>query len=160
MKKFILLSVVFTTTLLYGQKNNLLPSNESFQIYGKTILIDQRVIDHFGIQEVKNLKDHHPDGLLYWNFYVQNGYRTYALKIRATPENFIEDVRFKNGGEEKSKTSEIKARTGENLNLLELDLQVGDSYQYFKTKVAGTGILILSRERILDEFNMYKSSLQ
>jgi hypothetical protein len=159
MKKLLLLLTVITASLLFGQKNGTIHLHETFEIYGKTLTIDQRVTDYFGTDYVIFMKKNHPEGLLYWNFHVQNACFIYPLESKLPPQNHLRDFITLDSKSMKSKDPNSQQLSLETFNILNTRISTSETIQVFRTDEPGKVLAVLSTSLLLEKYNTYKNSL-
>lgn len=130
---------------------------EKFIYNGHSIELDKRVIEHYGLEYVTELKTNNPDLLLYLNYFVENAYRIEDIGEKAfNPE--IQSIASL-GKSEKSKAPAFNPSDLSSFNILAYIIQLTSEQQVFKVGSDSKAIIVLSKQYFLEKYNAYRNTI-
>jgi len=129
---------------------------ESFNYNGKTIEIDDRLIDHYGGEYVNQLKTKNPNSLLYFNYVTQHSYRIEDIGEKISSSN-VQDFNLKKST--KSKALDFNPLDPSSFNFLSYGGILKTEQQVFRTGKGNDALIILSKKDLFKVFNEYKANL-
>lgn len=128
---------------------------DSFSYNGKTIEIDNRLIDHYGQDYISTLKSNDPNSLLYFNYLIKNAY-----KVEDIGEKISSAENFNLIKSSKSNTTSFDPNNPSSFNFLSYGGVMSQEQKVYKTGKGSEAIIILSKANFLKAFNSYKADLQ
>ncbi|MCE2743456.1 MAG: hypothetical protein LW701_07805 [Fluviicola sp.] len=148
MRLLIILIQIALPLICFGQIN-------SINYFGKEIIIDNRVKEHYSIEYFNDLKVGSPELLVYQNYFVQHAFKIVDLSEKAKEENYI-------------KLSQIPKIVAENysldysgmiekFNILNFEIVLKDTVQVIDLEYDNKFIIIKTKEDFLNSFNDYKA---
>jgi len=148
-KSTLFLFMVFLSVESFSQ-------TESFNYNGKTIEIDDRLIDHYGGEYVNQLKTKNPNSLLYFNYVTQHSYRIEDIGEKISSSN-VQDFNLKKST--KSKALDFNPLDPSSFNFLSYGGILKTEQQVFRTGKGNDALIILSKKDLFKVFNEYKANL-
>jgi hypothetical protein len=136
--------------------SHLLAQNESFSYHGKTVFLNEKVINHFGNDYTQQLKDNNPDLLFYLNYFVENAYSIEDVNIKIN-DSEVKDL-SNAAKSSKSMAPQFDPANHNSFNILAFEIQLTENQQVFKTGVGAEAIIVKSKKMFLDKYNTYRDS--
>jgi hypothetical protein len=161
MKLFFVFFVILMSSIqVFSQLSENEPdylSGETFEFHGNTIHLDQKMINYFGLTRINELKNSNEDYILYMNFYVQNAYEIKDIGIKSNEyqENDISKI-TKNV---QANLIEFDPSNPSSFNILAYDIIVKDDIQVILTNHDNEAIIVSSKKKFLEKYNLYRDQL-
>lgn len=146
---FLLSFIVFIT-------NHLKAQTESFSYHGKTVVLNEKIISHFGNDYTQQLKDNNIDLLFYLNYFVENAYSIEDVNIKIN-DSEVKDL-SNVAKSSKSMSPQFNPANHNSFNILAYEIQLKEHQQVFKTGVGMEAIIVKSKKVFLDKYNTYRDS--
>lgn len=146
---FLLSFIVFIT-------NHLKAQTENFSYHGKTVVLNEKIINHFGNDYTQQLKDNNPDLLFYLNYFVENAYSIEDVNIKIN-DSEVKDL-SNVAKSSKSMAPQFNPANHNSFNILAYEIQLIENQQVFKIGAGTEAIIVKSKEMFLDKFNTYRDS--
>lgn len=146
---FLLSFIVFIT-------NHIKAQTESFSYHGKTVVLNEKIINHFGNDYTQQLKDNNLDLLLYLNYFVENAYSIEDINIKIN-DSEVKDL-SNVAKSSKSMAPQFNPANHNSFNILAFEIQLTENQQVFKTGVGTEAIIVKSKKMFLDKYNTYRDS--
>ena len=153
MKFKILVTVCLTLVLsssLFGQ-------TEKFNYNGHNISINDKLYNHYGSNYILWLKTNNPDNLLYLNYYIENGYSIIDIDGKAN-DNSIANISSLSYIE-KSLAAPFNPNEIESFNILAFNILPTDNQQVYKIFNSTLAVIVLPKNKLIENFNIYRNSL-
>lgn len=136
----------------------LFAQSQSFVYNGKSVVIDEKIVNHFGANSdyLQQLKTSNTDLLFYLNYYVKEAFviENIHAKVNETEVKNIANV----ARSEKSLATQFVPTNHATFNILAFDIQLLDKQQVFKTGIGSEAIIVKSKKAFLEKYNTYRNS--
>ena len=150
------LKLTFLLSMLAFLSNNLVAQTESFSYHGKTVVLNEKIVNHYGNDYTQQLKDNNLDLLFYFNYFVENAYsiEDISMKINDSEVKDISNVVKST----KSMAPQFNPINHNSFNILAYEIQLLENQQVFKTGVGSNAIIVISKKAFLEKYNTYRNA--
>lgn len=143
--------MIFLATKGFSQDKN-------FEYQGKTIELEDKMIEHFDLEYINFLKENNPDLLLYLNFFSTQSYRIEDIGIKKQENQFpsISSLTKKS----KSNANNYISGNSDSFNILAYEVNLRDELQVFVETNSSKAIIVLPKKVFMEKYNEYRTTLK
>ncbi len=143
--------MIFFATKGFSQDKN-------FEYQGKTIELEDKMIEHFDLEYINFLKENNPDLLLYLNFFSTQSYRIEDIGIKKQENQFpsISSLTKKS----KSNANNYISGNSDSFNILAYEVNLRDELQVFVETNSSKAIIVLPKKVFMEKYNEYRTTLK
>lgn len=151
MKNILLILMTFLAIKGFSQ-------DKSFEYEGKTIELEDKMVEHFDVEYINFLRENNPDLLLYLNFFSTQSYRIEDIGIKKQENQFpsISSLTKKS----KSNANNYISGNSDSFNILAYEVNLRDEQQVFVENNSSKAIIVLPKKVFMEKYNEYRTTLK
>ncbi|MCB9334796.1 MAG: hypothetical protein H6586_01490 [Flavobacteriales bacterium] len=151
MKNILFILLISLTTKGFSQDKN-------FVYQGKTIELEDKMIEHFDAEYIGFLKENNIDLLLYLNFFSTQSYRIEDIGVKKQVNQFPSIFSLKK--KSKSNANNYILGNSDSFNILAYEVNLKDEQQVFVESNSSKALIVLPKKVFMEKYNDYKNSLK
>lgn len=150
-------NVLFLTFLALCFSTPLFSQADSFTYNGNSIIISEKITQHFSPNYITMLKTNSPNHLLYLNYLVQNSFTIEDVGQKANNATFQNISNLTKS--QKSLAPNFNITNPSSFNILAYEAMPTNETQVYLIGTSNQAIIISSKKIFIKSFNQYKANL-